>query len=242
MVVRAVVSILMLVVVLFFVFGWIFPLFIGRRLKQENNPLAKGPARLAALWGVMVIIFISCVVGMGYFAFHEIRSYSPGVSGTEFAAASYKGGLAKIKLSNVAEAKLSADCGKNGNLKFSTSNGVFEVPAGKVNITAYEATARDKDNHKWTEQIHYYSWRGQTNSLNLDEGATRDLAIGTSLKAAVQVTWSAISDNISMRPMVNDEAGNEVSLISEDRARDVPSFQAFDIDGKEVWNGKFQYG
>ncbi|MDD4873266.1 MAG: hypothetical protein PHR77_22145 [Kiritimatiellae bacterium] len=231
-----------LIVASFFLGGWIVPLVIGLKARSQNNPGYKAWLVFASVWGVFVL-----AATVGYYVLYlflvSSRFSMSGVGKvSDFSAASYKGETGKIKVAFVGDSHLIAECGKLGQKNFSSSNGIFTVPAGKLTIRNFETVAQDKSNRKWIAKGNYHGVGDPVGTVDVTSGNLHELKIGPPLKASIKVTFSALSDSISMNPVYVDGNGGEYMVCSDDRKGTAPQFQLVDGENKVVMSGKFVFG
>jgi hypothetical protein len=229
------------VMLLFFGFGWIVPLAMGISWRRKNQPGARGLLVFASIWGTLTILIAASLVGLGFFGSRISSDY---VSGDDsevpvFEAVAYKGETATLRTAFPGDSSLTATCGMLGNMKFSSTNGSFTVPAGSVLIHSYQAVVKDPEGRTWTARTRLAS---NTNALDVAPGTVRDIRHGPPLTASVKVSLSGVSDEIEMEPIYADRDGNGCTLSCEPQPTAAPRFQLIDPDNRVVWSGDFQYG
>jgi hypothetical protein len=230
------------VMLLFVGFGWIIPLVIGMAWRRKNRPGARGWMIASFIWAGVGLALAAGIGGLVLVVKRNVSNYAMGGDDSKipvFAANAYKGETATLRAQFSGESSFTASCGKQGNLKFSSTNGSFTVPAGSVMIHSYTAVAKDSAGRKWTAHT---TLAFNTNAVDAASGAVRDINLGPPFKASVNMSWSAASDKISMEPVYVDRDGNECELASEPRTASPPHFQFLDSSNNVVWSGAFQYG
>jgi len=228
----------------FIFLGWIAPLVIGLSWQRQNTAGSRTWIWFSVVWAGMAAVLVAGIVAMVMMANSEMRA-GFGVTGkvSEFSAASFKGPAGSIKIPFAGEVHFTAESEAPGLKSFTSSNGVFVVPAGRITIKDLEVVANDKQSRKWTAKGRWgYSGYYTTNSWEVPSGGVMDLAIGPPFKASIKVTYSAASDALSMEPEYSDAFGNIYSISSDDRKETAPGFELVDGANKIVMSGKFEFG
>lgn len=233
------ISVLVAVVALgFLMLGWIIPLVIGAVWRQDHRPGARTWMVLASVWGGVALLIVAGTVavivlnmrGSGF----STQDY---LETAEFEPAKYNGALRTARVQFSGDGCLIASCGTDEETRFTTTNGVFTVPDGQLDVRRYQATATDEAGRKWTADVECNS---TSESPDVELGTDRTLNVGPPFKASVEVSASPVSDMITMVPMYVDRGNNKTTITCEKQT--APKFEVLDAAGKVVWSGDFQYG
>jgi hypothetical protein len=232
-------SIVIGIAVLFFALSWIIPLIVGIVWRRRKRPGARGWIIFGSVWGAAVILLAA---GAATLAILVSRSFDGSQVGghseaSPFDPGAYKGKTGTVRTPFQGESRLTATCAENGNMSmiFAGTNGTFTVPAGHVVIQSYEATTQDAAGHKWTARV--CELRDDC-EIDVTPGGVCEVRLGPPFKAAVEMTWSALSDKIQISPVYVDNDGNQYR-ISAAMSGSLPQFQFLGDSNRVVWSGKF---
>jgi len=219
--------------------GWIAPLTIGLVWRSRGRPGARAWLLFASAWGLIAILLVAGFFGAQAFLLRSSGGFGgERSSASTFDAARYRSATATLKTAFQGEAELLAYTEQHKLLRFTTTNGLFTVPAGDLVLQSYRAIARDAQKRKWTAANHF---EGQT-KVTPPPGGTQELEVGPPLTVSVEITASAASDRISLAPVYVDRAGRTCALESTPRCENPPQFQFIDPAGNVAWSDKFEFG
>ncbi|OGV61759.1 MAG: hypothetical protein A2283_23830 [Lentisphaerae bacterium RIFOXYA12_FULL_48_11] len=237
------VIVLMIIVYGFFLLGWIIPLVIGSRNRRQNLPGSETWMRFSAIWGILALVTGTGIGIMLFLAVNMNRgSESPlAKPGHDFSPTSYKGPLGSLKIPFQGKSQISAECGKLGTLRCSSSNGTFTLPSGNIRIISFCTSTTDKKNRKWTASGTWH-YSCATNSWDIPASGVNEIKAGPPFKASIKATYSPVTDSIDLVPEYVDAYGNPYKVCSDNREGTAPRFELFDGDNKLIMNGKFEFG
>jgi len=219
------------------ILGWIVPLVIASSLKRNGVANVRGWRVFAAIWGTVAAL----TVFGGFCAYYmavgrDSQSYEDSSSDDKFDPVKYNGATSTVKTSYSGESSFTASVDGKDSKTFQTTNGIYTVPAGRLNITRYSIRGFDSNNVKWTIS----SKLGQGTNVQVIAGIENTLILGQPFTAGVQMTWSAASKQVDLSPVYMDSYENEVQLTSE--SKEATGFEFLDASGNVVWSGKFVAG
>jgi len=137
---------LFLIVGLVILLGWLFPLVSGIvRIRKKTG--GKKKLVWGGIWGVLALSFIiySSILTKSILKQYQVEDFNP--------AAYQEGSLGKITLPLKGESSLVLHEVKSGKqIRFNTSDGLFQAPAGEYWLSSWSATltATDEKKSKWT--------------------------------------------------------------------------------------------
>lgn len=151
--------------------GWLFPLVSGIVRMRRNKAGGKGRLVFGGIWGILAFFLAS-------YAFTAARSVYKQYQAEDFNPGAYQqGDLGTVTLPFKGESSLvlyEATGGKQ--IRFKTSDGLFQVPAGEYRLSSWQGTltATDDKKSKWTASAKSYFPSGDKR-VSVAAGSTVEL-------------------------------------------------------------------
>lgn len=229
-VISIIIALAVLAVMLMFMLGWLWPLVAGmcRRKKGQGGTVL---IFIGSAWGACSMILAGLLVcGLVIYA----RTFSQRAP-KSFDLEGYSGPTARILAGTEGDAVLTASSGQDGRFSFRAEQGVFTVPAGKLELEACSITETDDSGNVWSASWSYYGAKKEV--FDLAEGSEQVLRQGEPF--IMRVNKNEMADgNIRLDIEILDRTAREISLSSSVK----PAVQIVDESGAAVWSRSLSYG
>lgn len=225
-------SILVLLLLFIFLVGWIAPLVFGL-IRKKKGSSSLGLLIFAGCWGSLAVA-LGVFIGIGICtALRYARDYKA----EEFVPEEYQGPVASIEMSYQGKSTLLAlNETEAKNYNFTSSNGVFTVPAAAYKLTSYSINKSDENDKSWCISCYFYDPASEKR-FELKEGEVSRMQMGPPL--TVSVTKGELKEGKQrLDVVVKDIAGNKVSL----RTEKPPVIEIIDSQGTVLWENPMEYG
>jgi len=189
------------------------------------------PMRAAA--GSLCLLI--ALVGVGYSGYGARAMGSVRESGgpTTFDPKHYKGPMGKIVLPYRGQSSLYVQQGDE-ILILNAKQGVFQAPAGVLDVVGTEMVATDAHKVRWTAS-------GRMNHrLTVRRGATVRLDVGPPFTASIDV--SGRRDVVSMDFKLVGRGGDSYTVLKSQDSSTPPGFKVLGKSRRTLWRGSFKYG
>ncbi|HCE42446.1 MAG TPA: hypothetical protein DET40_02735 [Lentisphaeria bacterium] len=212
---------------------------IGVLLLKKKNTAA---GIILSLIGAIGILLSFALIGCICYAFYFMTSI-PGYKEAkveEFNPDGYSGKLATISFPFKGDSVLTeSNSDKNLDIRYSSRDGTFKVPAGMHDFSSYEIWATDEKGGKWEAS----SWKTADfeNTINLAEDSKMELLAGPPFTAKLSIKEKS-DGTVSFSLNYKDRKGNDFSLLPENRNDGAPGFEVLSASGEKLWSGEFKYG